>query len=137
MLMSVEDGFAKEFALASHVETNRADDAGTPRQNEHCSGFCLDHAAAKERSLSLVRVGFQNAVAEGQGSAPEWKMSEQRAKGGLTMMYDLAEKHPKIQGLQQRLNRDVNAPELEVEKFALGLAALAPSNRSEPCRLRP
>ena len=50
-LMSVEDGFAKEFALASHVETNRADDAGTPHQNEHCSGFCPDHAAAKkERS---------------------------------------------------------------------------------------
>ena len=51
VLMPVEDGFAEEFSLASHMKKNSADDADIPHQYQHCSGFCPDHAAAKkERS---------------------------------------------------------------------------------------
>ena len=52
------------------------------------------------------------------------------------MIHDLAEKHLKIQGSQQKSSVDVNALELEVEKLALELVVLASSNRSEPCHLR-
>ena len=130
--MPVAGGFAKVSALALHVEKSRADDAGTPPQNGHCSGFCLALVAVKKaRTSNLAQAGFQSAAVEGQGSAPGLNMPVQQAKGGPVMAYALAEKHLGMRKVQQKSNLDVNELELVVEMFVLDLTEFASSDRFE------